>query len=244
MKHIVKTQSEESEQFELWKRTWQLSKKDLLSNPLLREQKKEIWEKLSGKDKTNVKKSLLQEQGFICCYCQQRIRLDNKTIIEHFVARDTAPEKMFDYENILACCDGGDEERKNQKGQAVRAAERTPQYCSSKKDNEKLLINPLNEDCETHFCYVFNEDPEKPELRIEGLSKQGWDTIKKLNLDIPKFNKLRGAVLAAFIFDETEDGYVRLSNQDIQSIAVAIKQKQNAEFQPFCAALEYILKNE
>lgn len=236
MKRIVKRPSEELEQFELWKSTWQLSKKDLLDNPLLDEQKNEIWKKLSGKDKINIKQALLNEQGFICCYCQQRIELDKKTIIEHFMARATNPAQMFDYENLFACCDGGDTERQYQNEQKIPKAQRIPQYCGSKKDDKEICINPLDENCETHFSYSFN--PDSKEVLIEGLTSEGCDTISTLNLGIAKLKTLRGAEIAGYILDGED--YITVEEAEI--LLQKITQKRDGKFQPFCAALEHVLK--
>ena len=238
MKHIVKSDSEESQLFESWKQTWNLTKEDLLNNSLLREQKKEIWEKLSGTNKENLKTALLNEQGFICCYCQQRIELDSKTIIEHFIARDIQPEKMFDYENLFACCDGGDKDRENPNSR------RMPLYCDRKKANKTLAVNPLDEYCETHFKYIFNENPEEPEVIIEGISKEGQEAIESLNLNISKFRTLRGLALVNSIFDKINDEYVRISDDDINDLIVVIKQrKTDGWFEPFCVVLDNVLRN-
>lgn len=68
-----------------------------------------------------VKLSLAQEQGFICCYCGRRISgASSDTQIEHLYAKGTPvyDEMQLDYEtNLLACCDGGKQERS---GGAIR----------------------------------------------------------------------------------------------------------------------------
>jgi uncharacterized protein (TIGR02646 family) len=60
-----------------------------------------------GKDK--VQKSLLEEQGYLCAYCMQRIEHPPK--IEHWVTREHSnqhqqPHQTLDYDNILAVCQG------------------------------------------------------------------------------------------------------------------------------------------
>jgi uncharacterized protein (TIGR02646 family) len=236
MKYIIKSAPQELDE---WKNNWQLTKDDLISNPLLNEQKKEIWEKFSGEIKNTVKKALVEEQGFICCYCQQQIELDSNTIIEHFIARNTDPTQMFEYKNIFACCDGGDEQREKQKEENILKAKRTPQHCDRKKGDSTILINPLDDNCESYFDYSFN--PDSLEVSITGVSEKGVDTVNKLNLDIPELRSLRGQAVAGFIFDENGD---YISHEDAMILASQIKnRKQNNHFEPFCVVLEYVLKN-
>lgn len=69
-------------------------------------------------NKAEIKKSLLKEQGYICCYCGNRIIKDrNSSHIEHLIPKskkDNAgnyvqlnKEKVYDYDNLLASCYGG-----------------------------------------------------------------------------------------------------------------------------------------
>jgi uncharacterized protein (TIGR02646 family) len=234
MKHIIKENS--LPEFEEWKQHYGLTEQELLDNPQLEEEKNKIWGKLSGETKRIVKEALLKEQGFICCYCQQRINFDENTFIEHFIARNTEPPKMFNYDNIFVCCDGGDKDREDQKKQGIKAAQKTPLYCDKKKDDDTLEINPLDINCETHFAYEFIESPDdKPEVIIKELSDDGKQAIQTLNLDNKVLRKMRGEFIAGFI-----DG---ISIEDIEELLPQIKQKnEDGKFLPFCAILEYILK--
>lgn len=233
MKRIIKTSA--PDEFEKWKSRKKLTKDDLLKKSRLSKEQAETWGIFTKKKavKNAVKQSLLDEQGFICCYCQQHVELDENTTIEHFVARENDATMMFDYDNIFACCNGGQEERTKQKLEVI------PKYCGHARDNSSITINPLDEDCEIHFSYSFN--PDSLEVSIEGLSENGQDTIEKLNLNTPKLRTLRGETVAGFIFDENGD---YISNKDANIIASQIKtQKVNNQFEPFCVVLEYILKN-
>ena len=69
-----------------------------------------------------VTESLMVEQGFICCYCEQQIPPDpehpHHRQIEHYKPQDHFPETRFEYNNFGACCLGGsmsnEEEQKEQ----------------------------------------------------------------------------------------------------------------------------------
>ena len=67
--------------------------------------KQSSWDSLAGEEgsqvKSSLKEALLAEQGFICCYCEQRINSENSHI-EHLDSRHTAPQRVFDYSNLLA----------------------------------------------------------------------------------------------------------------------------------------------
>jgi len=234
MKHIIKSDS--PPEFENWKNKYHLTETDLLQNPPL---DGKIWDKFRGKIKNKVKESLLGEQGFICCYCQQYIELNEQTSIEHFIARNTDLTKTFDYTNIFASCDGGKSERGEQKKDNILKIERRPLTCDPKKDKEKLFVNPLEELCESHFYYEFN--PESLEVSITGISEEGKDAVNKLNLNVDELRILRGEAVTGIIFDENGD---YISYEEAELLALKIKQRQeNNKFQPFCVVLESVLKN-
>ncbi len=57
--------------------------------------------------KGELKSSLVEDQGYICCYCGQRIESDYKTSIEHLNPKSKYKAQTYDYANLLASCDGG-----------------------------------------------------------------------------------------------------------------------------------------
>ncbi|WP_299456903.1 hypothetical protein [uncultured Microscilla sp.] len=85
MKHILKQASPQD--FENWKATEAPSK----------------WQRPAF-----LVKYLLEDQGHICCYCGQRIFDNHTTIVEHLLPKDEDkyPEKMYEYGNLLASCNG------------------------------------------------------------------------------------------------------------------------------------------
>ena len=63
------------------------------------------WDNFQKPEKIHVLDSLLKEQGFICCYCGQRI--DRKySHIEHFKPRHSYLSLSLDYSNLLSSCPG------------------------------------------------------------------------------------------------------------------------------------------
>lgn len=87
--------------------------------------------------KSVLRKSLLEEQGYLCAYCMQRIAVDDVKI-EHYVPRNLQNELR--YSNLLAVCKGGE-------GRA-----KIHQTCDTHKGNTELHIDPqLVGDIETIY---------------------------------------------------------------------------------------------
>lgn len=82
--------------------------------------------------KREIKLSLLEEQGYLCAYCMNRISLDNMKV-EHYLPQSKYPEKALSYRNLLAVCDGG------------TGTTQKNQCCDSHKGNIKLRkVDPLD----------------------------------------------------------------------------------------------------
>lgn len=81
--------------------------------------------------KDDLKKSLLEEQGYLCAYCMSRISLE-KMKIEHFLPQSVYPSESLEYSNLLAVCRGYEGECSQN------------QTCDTKKSNAIISINPLN----------------------------------------------------------------------------------------------------
>lgn len=75
-----------------------------------------------------LKESLLSEQGYLCAYCMRRIDFD-KMKVEHVKPR-YYEDKIFDYSNLVACCEG--------KIGALR-------FCDTNKEDREISINLFNQ---------------------------------------------------------------------------------------------------
>ncbi|HNL08245.1 MAG TPA: LysM peptidoglycan-binding domain-containing protein, partial [Chitinophagales bacterium] len=74
---------------------WQLAEAEsLLTNP-------------KSVPKKWLRTHLVDEQKHNCCYCEKQISDDEKTIMEHLNPKSKYTDKVFDYENLLASCNGG-----------------------------------------------------------------------------------------------------------------------------------------
>ena len=182
-----------------------------------------------------VHQSLLKEQGYICCYCQRQINLNNSHI-EHFKPKDENcyPELSLEYSNFLASC----QKEKDDKAQNYQE---NPVHCGHLKGNwydENLTISPLQEDCNEYFTYTAfgdilpSEDDEKKE--------SAKITIEKLGLNIPKLKSERRAVIEGL-----QELLQQVGNSK-ETLEILIKNydqvNEEGYFNEFCEVLIYFLK--
>lgn len=99
----------------------------------------------------NLRKQLLEEQGYICCYCMQRISCENSRI-EHFKSQEHNRRFQIEYKNLFIACNNSEGESPAQ------------QHCDVKKgDSELLRINLLSSHCINKIkydndCTIYSDD--------------------------------------------------------------------------------------
>ncbi|REG32826.1 uncharacterized protein (TIGR02646 family) [Archangium gephyra] len=128
------------------------------------------------KAKSQVKEALLNEQGFVCCYCEQRIEYSNAHI-EHLESRHTAPKRVFDHANLLASCT-------------------KKSHCGSLKGSKALRVHPLMPDCREHFVFTSNGNvrpTDNPARR-----SVAEEAITVLGLGISTLNAQRKSAITGF----------------------------------------------
>ena len=168
-----------------------------------------------------VRLSLADEQGYICCYCGRQIDGIAHTRIEHIFPKsipDFQPMDL-DYENnLLAACDGGNQDRKAD-------PTKTPNdlFCDVYKDDKIIPVHPLNPACENKFLYDDNGD-------VFGVGSDAEVTINLLNLNSSILKSKRKAAIDYYIYYPVTDWkneYDRLSRKD-----------SLGKFEPFCFVLQ------
>lgn len=180
------------------------------------------------KDKEDLKKSLLEEQGYICCYCMQRISEENMKI-EHWKSQKEYPTLKFDYKNLLAACQGNEgEPPKNQ-------------HCDTKKSSTGITINPTHENCEQYFKYRLSG-----EIDFDNLERLIRDDLKQsLNLNHEILVRNRKRTLEAVI-----DEMNRLKGKTAAWSASDAKKKiqqyeskmKDGKYREYCQVVIYFLK--
>lgn len=113
------------------------------------------FKELDSDCKQEIRRTLLDEQGYICAYCMQPISEDwNKKLskykveIEHFKSQYRHPTLTLDYNNMLAVCNGNAD--KSSHGKICDKAK-------SKFDKtHDLFVNPLIANREQQIHYTFD----------------------------------------------------------------------------------------
>ncbi|NDD63354.1 MAG: TIGR02646 family protein [Acidobacteria bacterium] len=180
MKHIVKR--EEPEAFINWKS---------LSN--------DDWQptfgNLPGEVKNVVRSALMAEQGWICCYCERRLSVEDSHL-EHLRPQSDPEVDPLDFGNLLCSC----------QNQISRGE---PRHCGNLKDNwnePEMMVSPLDPNCESRFAYD-GDGFIRPVIDDDRCARM---TIEKLGLAISKLNDLRASAIKPFLDDDLSPEEFRL----------------------------------
>lgn len=180
------------------------------------------YDNLDSHVKRKVKDSLMEEQGWICCYCKRRL-IDKDSHIEHFRPQTDPGTDPLDYDNLLCSCQ--DQERR---GQPLHCG-----HCKGDWFDPVLLINPLDDDCEARFSFLLDGTI----LPRSDKDRAAKTTIKRLNLDIPKLRALRHAAVDSFL-DPT------LSDEDCALFAKKyLQQDASGRFGEFWTTIRFLFTN-
>lgn len=165
---------------------------------------------------TMLRGHLLEEQGYLCCYCMQRIE-DYDSHIEHFVPRSIKkrrPHSIFadcvdlDYTNMFMSCESND-------------------HCGRFKDNDEtwMLLSPTEEAIEEQFEYSLNGE-------IKGISEKAMSTIRATRLDALSLTRHRASAI-----------HLAMQEEDPESFIVACSERDAiGQYMPFCVAMKYCLE--
>jgi uncharacterized protein (TIGR02646 family) len=226
MKHIEKQTPEPTElnNFLLW-----VQSKETDFQTLTGEQR---WAKFHKKQnhKNKLQDVILEEQGYICAYCNRRIHkglpeTDEQLRIEHIEPKSTYPDKTFDYYNLVGACYG--DQRENERTVPPRSL-----HCDVKKDDNEIPngLFPTNINCETNILYD-----------IEGMTSSKDNLIDTainniLNLNCVKLVNDRKNVLFPLIEIETQE--------EAAIFISAYKEKDdNNQYRPYSGVVINFLKN-
>lgn len=183
---------------------------------------------------TIVKESLLDEQGFLCCYTGKRIDLDSSHI-EHLKPQSISKENRnagipdFDdvnYQNLLAAFPKKMLETDVLTGQKKHTE---CEFGAEARKDEVLPITPLDDNCEEKFS--FNEFGEIKPTNNE--DEDAIQTIKLLDLDNPRLKDERKNVIDAILLTEyLTEANVRRNAEN------AFERDGNRRFKPYCFVIK------
>jgi len=168
---------------------------------------------IPAQTKFDLRESLINEQGFICCYCMRRIRLADlgevqRTKIEHFACQSEHPDLELNYRNLLLSCMGGEGEQKHL------------QTCDTYKKDKALSINPTDnhrniEELIKYNAYgeIYSDDHQLNRELDEVLNLNNqvlrnnrrvqYESIKKMIRD--EGNKQKGKALKEKYFEDKKN---------------------------------------
>lgn len=179
--------------------------------------------------KTDLKEVIVSEQGNLCCYCNNEIKNDHTTILEHLTPKTDNPQiNTLNYFNILASCDGN---------------ERTPRprniHCSSSAGNENIKesLNPLILECEKLISFTMDGQVMSDIERVDEIVNT------TLNLNLDKLITLREKAIKTYYYDsETSTPISR--EKALEILSTLNRKNQEGKYIPFCSAIKNVLERE
>jgi uncharacterized protein (TIGR02646 family) len=200
------------------------------------------WDTLRGSEKSDVHQALLQEQGYICCYCGMRINL-NTSHIEHFKPRKHFPELALDYGNFLSSCPGEGQDKAEDAPQPTPNQPEKPilgEHCGHQKSSwydPDLTVSPQDPNCANYFRYT-GPGEILPAANL-ALNAAAQKTIEQLKLDHPKLEASRRSALQGIVAVLND-----LSDVELQKLADAYeKLDSEGKYVRFCGAVSYLLRH-
>jgi uncharacterized protein (TIGR02646 family) len=90
--------------------------------------------------KKDLRQAIVKAQGWLCCYCMNRITAANSTI-EHFLPQSKFKDEEVRYSNLFLAC------------RYSRGKQKKEQHCDDKKGNELIPKYISDVDCGKYFAY-------------------------------------------------------------------------------------------
>jgi uncharacterized protein (TIGR02646 family) len=134
--------------------------------------------------KDELREQLAREQGYLCCYCMQRIRpAPDGMKIEHWAAQThpATSHRQLEWKNLLGACKGGE------------GSPQRDQHCDTRKGDTPITVNPTEERCERLLRFLADGTIESDERSIHDNLNQ------TLNLNQALLKNNRKATLTAFL---------------------------------------------
>jgi len=190
-----------------------------------------------------LRRSLVEEQHYICCYCQQKISFKHhetgKPLMksEHFKPKGgkfAVPDKQLDYSNLLASCLGNTDTEQEK-------------HCDSHKLSEILqaITNP-SEGRRRNFRPFFKYDVRVKEQQVVILPLIENELLRK---DIERILNLNEQSLRSKRFTEWQSVWRLISKKNgemkirrIEQILELYKPANQREYKPFCDFIASWLK--
>lgn len=177
------------------------------------------------KAKSQLRKKLLEEQGYVCIYCQKRVVENDDISIEHIRPRKLYGKLEFDYFNLAISCSY----------QGKRST------CDPKKAEKELLAFHK---CDLEKDIIYNLNGEissnNPDLEKD---------IKLLNLNKITLKRKRLAALRGFLYQPIKENgkikkkLIEYKEEELKYIAEQLKEKNFGQYFPYYMFVSKNLSN-
>lgn len=177
------------------------------------------------KAKSQLRKKLLEEQGYVCIYCKKRVVENEDISIEHIRPKSLYGKLEFDYFNLAISC--------SYKGKGST--------CDPKKAEKELLA--------FHTCDLENDIIYNLNGEISSNNPDLEKDIKLLNLNKITLKRKRLAALRGFLYQPIkEDGKIKkklieYKEDELKYIAEQLKEKNFGQYFPYYMFISKNLNN-
>jgi uncharacterized protein (TIGR02646 family) len=177
--------------------------------------KRTTYNNLHGKEKQAVKVSLMEEQGYLCCYCECRLTEDDSHI-EHFFPQTYFSQLELEYDNLLCSC-----MKEREAG--------IPLHCGHRKDEwyDLNMPSPLDATTEKRFLIYGNGEikPTDPGDVVVQMM------IDKLGLNSRNLQDKRKKAIDGFLDSLLPD------EDFVLAIKIHLRRKKDGTFNEFWSAI-------
>ncbi len=202
-----------------------INKENLTDSNIYEDFKHKTQDGCEANEALNLRKQLLEEQGYICCYCMQRINCQTSKI-EHFKSQKHHRDLQINYNNLFVACMGGECKKDFE------------QHCDTKKANQDLKAIDLLSNIENGIKYI-KKDKDKIEISSDNPEIQSDIEILNLNLEVLQKNR-KQAYNNVISKLKTKE----FKTQQIKERISKYKNKHDGKFEPFCEMLVYFLNKK
>ena len=195
MRKITKKIGFEPQSLTSWKKRIKNKGKDYISLPTT--------------EKDDIRSACAAEQFYLCAYCCKPISGTIKDCMnEHVVARDIAPNRSLDFDNIVASCI-------------------TSKQCDNAHGSQPLPLTPFDIECETDLKFKLSG-------RVEGMTSDAQETIRVLNLDNKSLVAQRKNFINSMLFANGIDADDGLDDDELIKMVVSdINNPRNGRLDAF-----------
>ena len=210
--------------------------------------------------KEDLKNALLEEQGYICCYCTQRIEYSTMKV-EHFKSRNKHPKLKAEYSNLLGACQGneklksdnkkrhcdtckdGDDFNDDFKNPAATDFDLKINYLEIKEkqyEEGKILVKANEFQIELNCnkeggCYACKEENGKLRCQNKGVSKRACLNLNEIDLTKKRYR----------VWKAIESELSKITENQIAEVKRRIEKyqtKKDGKYDEFCEMVVYLLK--